>query len=126
MNIKLPKYLLPATKKFIKTVVDELEQKKMLSDLDEGCILMLADNYNIYLRAMEELNKGSLTFVSDRGNISASPLLRIAKDSESIYLQIMKEFGLSPLSRNKLVEDNPDNSELSPLEQFINQTKEIR
>ena len=118
MNLKLPKYLLPETKKFMKTVIDELTEKKMLSEIDCGCLLMMAENYNIFLKSMEELNKGSLTFLSDRGNVSPNPLLRIAKDAESVYLQIMKEFGLSPLSRNKLSDDSK--------EQFINQSKEIR
>lgn len=126
MNLKLPKYLLPETKKFMKTVIDELTEKKMLSEIDSGCLLMLAENYNIFLKSMEELNKGSLTFLSDRGNVSPNPLLRIAKDAESVYLQIMKEFGLSPLSRNKLSDDSKDSGEVSPLEQFINQSKEIR
>lgn len=126
MNLKLPKYLLPETKKFMKTVIDELTEKKMLSEIDSGCLLMMAENYNIFLKSMEELNKGSLTFLSDRGNVSPNPLLRIAKDAESVYLQIMKEFGLSPLSRNKLSDDSKDSGEVSPLEQFINQSKEIR
>ena len=126
MNLKLPKYLLPETKKFMKTVIDELTEKKMLSEIDSGCLLMLAENYNIFLKSMEELNKGSLTFLSDRGNVSPNPLLRIAKDAESVYLQIIKEFGLSPLSRNKLSDDSKDSGEVSPLEQFINQSKEIR
>lgn len=126
MNLKLPKYLLPETKKFMKTVIDELTEKKMLSEIDSGCLLMMAENYNIFLKSMEELNKGSLTFLSDRGNVSPNPLLRIAKDAESVYLQIMKEFGLSPLSRNKLSDDSTDSGEVSPLEQFINQSKEIR
>lgn len=126
MNLKLPKYLLPETKKFMKTVIDELTEKKMLSEIDLGCLLMMAENYNIFLKSMEELNKGSLTFLSDRGNVSPNPLLRIAKDAESVYLQIMKEFGLSPLSRNKLSDDSKDSGEVSPLEQFINQSKEIR
>lgn len=125
MNLKLPKYLLPETKKFMKTVIDELTEKKMLSEIDSGCLLMMAENYNIFLKSMEELNKGSLTFLSDRGNVSPNPLLRIAKDAESVYLQIMKEFGLSPLSRNKLSDDSTDSGEVSPLEQFINQSKEI-
>lgn len=119
-NLKYPKGISSTTKAFISDVIDKLRGSGDLENVDSASLLMLAENYEMFLKVSQELKSSGLTFTSDRGNISLNPLVKIWKDSQILCQSIMDSYGLTVKSRRKLDKDS-DNDSDSPLTQFLNE-----
>ncbi len=116
----------PEAKEYIQDVLSMLEEKGIIEDVDDAAIQMLAYNYSTFIKANKIIEKEGLTVLSDRGNIAEHPAVKIGRDAQSQALKVMCEFGLTAKSRSKLHTLNNMDSEVSPLEAFINSRKELR
>ena len=86
--------------------------------IDEAAIYILADSYNQYLKATDNVNTVGLTVPGARNSVVANPCVRIAKDNKATCLSIMQEMGLTLKSRNKMnVLENE--TEKTPLQNFF-------
>ena len=125
-NFKLPTGLNKETRDYMKDVIAMLTDNGVMEDVDVAALNMLAHNYNTFIVANKQLQKDGLTVTSDRGNISEHPLIKVAKDAQTQAMKVMVEFGLTAKSRAKLPQIDNVDDELSPLEQFVKNNKEIR
>lgn len=113
----------PEAKEYIQSVLQMLEENGIIEDVDDAAIKMLAYNYSTFIKANKIIEDEGLTVVSDRGNIAEHPAVKIGRDAQSQALKVMQEFGLTAKSRSKLPKLNTPDTEVSPLEAFINKKK---
>ena len=127
------KFIIPAdieheAKNYIQDVLEMLESNGVMEDVDTAALTMLARNYSMFIKASKQLEKDGLTVVSDRGNLSPHPAIKIAKDAQTQAMKVMAEFGLTAKARTKLPKLEANTATDSPLEAFIksNKKKEVR
>lgn len=127
------KFIIPAdieseAKTYIQDVLEMLKSNGVMEDVDTAALTMLARNYSMFIKASKQLEKDGLTVVSDRGNLSPHPAIKIAKDAQTQAMKVMVEFGLTAKARTKLPKLDANTGTESPLEAFIksNKKKEVR
>ena len=125
-NFKIPTDIEKEAKDYMKDVILMLEDNSLMKDVDNAALTMLARNYSMFIKASKQLEKDGLTVVSDRGNIAPHPAIKIAKDAQIQAKKVMEKFGLTAKDRTKIAKLNSGDKELSPLEQFVKNSKEVR
>lgn len=125
-NFKIPTDIEKEAKDYMKDVILMLEDNSLMKDVDNAALTMLARNYSMFIKASKQLEKDGLTVVSDRGNIAPHPAIKIAKDAQILAMKVMEKFGLTAKDRTKIAKLNSGDKELSPLEQFVKNSKEVR
>lgn len=120
----IPNDIEEEAKNYIQDVVNMLENASLMESVDSAALTMLARNYSIFIKASKQLEKDGLTVVSDRGNLSPHPAIKIAKDAEVVCIKLMEKFGLTVKDRSKLPAF--DSTDDSPLVDFVKNAKEIR
>ena len=125
-NFKIPTDIEKEAKDYMKDVILMLEDNSLMKDVDNAALTMLARNYSMFIKASKQLEKDGLTVVSDRGNIAPHPAIKIAKDAQIQAMKVMEKFGLTAKDRTKIAKLNSGDKELSPPEQFVKNSKEVR
>ena len=125
-NFKIPTDIEKEAKEYMKNVIQMLDESGVMQDVDNAALTMLARNYSMFIKASKQLEKDGLTVVSDRGNIAPHPAIKIAKDAQIQAMKVMEKFGLTAKDRTKIAKLSDNSKELSPLEQFIKHSKEVR
>lgn len=125
-NFKIPTDIEKEAKDYMKDVILMLEDNSLMKNVDNAALTMLARNYSMFIKASKQLEKDGLTVVSDRGNIAPHPAIKIAKDAQIQAMKVMEKFGLTAKDRTKIAKLSDNRKELSPLEQFVKDSKEIR
>ncbi len=125
-KFKIPTDIEKEAKDYMKDVILMLEDNSLMKDVDNAALTMLARNYSMFIKASKQLEKDGLTVVSDRGNIAPHPAIKIAKDAQIQAMKVMEKFGLTAKDRTKIAKLNSGDKELSPLEQFVKNSKEVR
>lgn len=130
MNTKfiIPVDIEDEAKTYIQDVLKMLEENGVMEDVDTAALTMLARNYSMFIKASKQIEKDGLTVISDRGNLSPHPAIKIAKDAQTQAMKVMAEFGLTAKARTKLPKLDANTGTESPLEAFIksNKKKEVR
>ena len=125
-KFKIPTDIEKEAKDYMKDVILMLEDNSLMKNVDNAALTMLARNYIMFIKASKQLEKDGLTVVSDRGNIAPHPAIKIAKDAQIQAMKVMEKFGLTAKDRTKIAKLNSGDKELSPLEQFVKNSKEVR
>ena len=125
-NFKIPTDIEKEAKDYMKDVILMLEDNSLMKNVDNAALTRLARNYSMFIKASKQLEKDGLTVVSDRGNIAPHPAIKIAKDAQIQAMKVMEKFGLTAKDRTKIAKLNSGDKELSPLEQFVKNSKEVR
>lgn len=122
-QIEFSEKLAPEALEYIQDVLQMLEEKGIIEDVDDAAIKMLAYNYSTFIKANKIIEDEGLTVTSDRGNVSEHPAVKIARDAQTQAMKVMAEFGLTAKARCKLPKLNTSEDEDSPLESFIKNKK---
>lgn len=125
-NFKIPKDIEKEAKEYMTNVIKMLEENGVMKDVDTAALTMLARNYSMFIKASKQLELEGLTVTSDRGNIAPHPAIKIAKDAQTQAMRVMEKFGLTAKDRTKIAKLSDNSKELSPLEQFVKDSKEVR
>lgn len=125
-NFKIPKDIEKEAKEYMTNVIKMLEDNGVMKDVDTAALTMLARNYSMFIKASKQLELEGLTVQSDRGNIAPHPAIKIAKDAQTQAMRVMEKFGLTAKDRTKIAKLSDNSKELSPLEQFVKDSKEVR
>lgn len=126
MKIDLPKNLNKQAVAYVNNMVRRLEEAEAIEEVDSEAIKMLAYNLSAFYDASEKLCKEGYTIMTDRGNVTASPWVRIQKDAQASAMRLMKDFGLTLASREKIISLNGTVDNSSPLDTFIKSNLELR
>lgn len=125
-NFKIPTDIEKEAKDYMKDVILMLEDNSLMKNVDNAALTMLARNYSMFIKASKQLEIDGLTVTSDRGNIAPHPAIKIAKDAQIQAMKVMEKFGLTAKDRTKIAKLSDNSKELSPLEQFVKDSKEVR
>lgn len=125
-NFKIPSDIEKEAKNYMVNVVNMLEENGLMENVDTAALTMLARNYSMFIKASKQLEIDGLTVTSDRGNIAPHPAIKIAKDAQTQAMRVMEKFGLTAKDRTKIAKLSENNKELSPLEKFVKDSKEVR
>ncbi len=83
----------------------QFTQRMIINDLDGYYIVFDTKNWNTELDTLA---------------------IKIAKDAQIQAMKVMEKFGLTAKDRTKIAKLSDNSKELSPLEQFVKDSKEIR
>ncbi|WP_268034813.1 phage terminase small subunit P27 family [Algoriphagus sp. PAP.12] len=107
-SMTAPSFLKGESKKAFQILVDELGLNGygLLTTLDATAIILLADAYGEYLRVCKEIEEDGLV-IEDYNNRKAlvqkaHPLLGYKRQLFRDIVVLLKEFGCTPASRNKV------------------------
>jgi P27 family predicted phage terminase small subunit len=104
---------------YMAAVRAKLEAAGKWEDVDIAALEMLRLNLDLMNQAKETIDEEGLFLLSDRGNKAAHPAVRMFKEFQGKAVEIMKDYGLTALSRKKLDRGDPPKEEPSPLEEFL-------
>jgi len=110
----------------MKDVCDMLEAKGVAETVDNAALTMLARNYSMFIKAGKELEKSTLLLMSDRGNASPNPLIKIQKDAQTQAMKVMEKFGLTAKDRTRIAKLDDSDDDDSPLTAFVKGEIETR
>lgn len=105
------------TSEYINSVIAKLENLRQVDDADFGMLRILAENYNTFLCASDELNASTLTIINTSGNVVRNPIIDIKQKAENACIAISRELLATPKSRKTI--DKPVDVESSPLDDFF-------
>ena len=108
------------TKSFMKAVFGMLNDNKASESCDLGGLRMIMTSYEGYYRSSKKLITEGFTIEDRRGNKKPNPALTLMKTSYFQLIQLMKEFGLTPKSREHIKALSPSVDEDNPLAKFLN------
>jgi len=111
-KIRPPTWLSPRAKKIFKEIVKELGSTQILVNLDVHDLSVLSGAFDKYIDATIALNTGTLTVLETNKNGSTkevpSPYIRIQNAYSDTIKKYSVEFGLTPASRQRLIEINTE------------------
>lgn len=109
-KIRPPTWLSKRAKKIFRQIVTELEHIQVLANLDVHNLAVLSDSFDKYIEATIALNTTPLTVLETNKNGSTkevpSPYIRIQTRYSDLIKKHAVEFGLTPASRQKLIDIN--------------------
>lgn len=122
VKFKMPDKLSEETQDFMRDVVKELNKRKAIQAIDLGALRMLATSYEMYLQATEiMLDEGPI--IQIKYEKAANPAQNIATKNYAQVMKIMTEYGLTVKSRSTISTMKTTDTEISPLDSFINGSK---
>lgn len=119
MKVELPENLNKSAVAYVNNMVSRLEEAGVIEEVDSEAVKMLAYNLSAFYEASEHLTKEGYVSMSDRGNIAPSPWVRIQRDAQTSAMRLMKDFGLTLASREKINKLSGAVDSNSPLDSFI-------
>ncbi len=94
------------TQNYVKIVRDQLEKMGVLEPADEENLKFLAEQTELYNRALDELEKTGLTILDGKGKTVVNPVFQISRSAMTQITALMKELSVSCRQRRMLVKDN--------------------
>lgn len=107
------------TKKFMSAVIEMLNTSSTFDNCDLGAMRMLAQSYEMHKRASDKLMDVGPFVLDKRGNITEHPANKITKSSYAQLISIMKEYGLTMKSRERIKGLTPSIDDSNPLLEFF-------
>ena len=102
-----PAFLSKGAKRHFIETAKVLTEMRIMSDSDAPALAMYAQSYQIRRDALKIVEAEGLTVTSPRnGFLMQHPALGIANTAQDRCLKIMKELGLTPASRNRVLRVN--------------------
>lgn len=98
------------TQKFMAEVEAFLKRKyNEIQPHWEGQLQLLATNYDLFIKAKEQVDVDGLLVKNRMGGWDKHPLLTTVKDANIQVIKLINEFGLSPSANGKIKEKSDDN-----------------
>lgn len=105
-----PKTLTPEAKSEWNRVVKELDAAGAISKLDRAILTMYCQAWAIAQLAQVDIDERGVLVPGDRGMVK-NPSLQIRRDASAEAGRWMKELGLTPASRSRIVPLSDEDSE---------------
>ena len=125
-NTLIPSKVCDRTKRFMRDLLEVLDQNNVHSVLDKPAIQLLAYTYDNYIKATEMIEQSDIVvyhYTSTGKNLKAHPAVKIQLDAQVQLTKLLIEFGLTPKSR-KDIDSAKVQPDASPLELFIQKHKD--
>ena len=103
----MPDWLKGRAKKFWEDYAPGLEARGLLTALDQAPFTMLCLGYDLMCEASKIVKREGAVITGPRGKPGVHPALRVLWRMENQVLHSLKEFGMTPLSRQRIVVTPP-------------------
>lgn len=107
------------TKLMIKDIVRNLQNNRGLDFSDVPQLHRMATAYDTYLECVEVLSKEGFTMINNKGETVKRPEANLLKENWSQYLELAKEYGMTPKSLGKIKNSDSSKDTESPFEKYI-------
>lgn len=87
-----------------------VQDRYTLSDEYILTLDMIANNYNLYYQAKDIIDKDGLITDDKRGSEKAHPLLTPMQHAQDKILQLIKQYGLTPMSKSRIKRNDDENA----------------
>ena len=101
---KAPDWLSDNAKRKWKELTPELKKRGLLTAIDKTALALLCLHYDLAAEAGKTLKAEGTTVTDERGLTRKHPACQVLRDNSQSFARYMAEFGLSPSSRNKLID----------------------
>lgn len=125
IEFKCPKNSSQETKKFMESVLEMLNTSNTFENCDLGALRMLALSYEMYKKASDELMIEGPIILDKQKRPVEHPANKITKNYYAQLISIMKEFGLTMKSRERIKSLTPAIDEDNPLLNFLRNEKDL-
>jgi P27 family predicted phage terminase small subunit len=114
---KCPSHLDAEAKLEWRRVAPKLFELGLLTEIDGEALAAYCSSWSIWVQAKEHLAEEGLTVVGPRGGVRASPWIAIARGAQRDLQSLAAEFGLTPLSRQRIHVTPPEKPD--PFEELL-------
>lgn len=114
-----PSWLDDDAKKEWRRISKDLYEAGLLRNVDGTALANYCHNYSTWKQASLLVQEKGLLIKTTNGNIIQSPALGIANVAGREVMKALKEFGMTPSSRARLVPDNDEEKESTLEEQLF-------
>lgn len=123
-RFKLPDNMSPTTEYFIKNIISQLKADNKIDDNDELSFYMLAEAMDDYVKAKADIAENGSIQKGDSGRRYVNPSCNLAHLAWSNIMSILKQYGLTKMSKGKIKYINNPNSQTDPLSEILNMDDE--
>lgn len=111
--------LSPETKEYIDTITAQMEKIGFLEDADRKNIDLLASQYELYVRAVKDLDTNGFTITDTKNRRVVNPAFNIQRSAMTNIISLMRELSLSARQR-RLLTNAGQVEEEDPMDLFLN------
>lgn len=111
--------LSPETKEYIDTITAQMEKIGFLEDADRKNIDLLASQYELYVRAVKDLDTNGFTITDTKNRRVVNPAFNIQRSAMTNIISLMRELSLSARQRRLLTNAGQVDEE-DPMDLFLN------
>lgn len=111
--------LSPETKEYIDTITAQMEKIGFLEDADRKNIDLLASQYELYVRAVKDLDTNGFTITDTKNRKVVNPAFNIQRSAMTNILGLIRELSLSARQRRLLTSAGQVEEE-DPMDLFLN------
>ena len=94
--------LSPETQDYISTITAQMEKIGFLEDADKKNIELLGSQYELYVRAMKELEQTGLTVTDKQNRTVVNPAFNVQRSAMVNIVSLIRELSLSARQRRLL------------------------
>lgn len=110
--------LSPETQEYIDTITAQMEKIGFLEEADRKNIDLLASQYELYVRAVKDLDKNGFTTRDKLNRTVTNPAFAIQRSAMTNIISLMRELSLSARQR-RLLTSAGQTEEEDPMDLFL-------
>ena len=110
------------TKKYIEVITKEMESIGVLEEADRENLGLLKTQYELYIRALDDIEKNGLTYVDKSGKSHTNPAFSVQRSAMQNITALLRELSISARQRRFLTKDAIV-QEVDPMDEFLDSLK---
>lgn len=110
------------TEIYISTITKEMEGIGVLEEADKENLGLLKTQYELYVRALEDIEENGLTYIDKYGKRHTNPSFSIQRSAMQNITALLRELSISARQRRFLTKDSIV-QEVDPMDEFLNSMK---
>src|SRR5262245_47876165 len=99
----MPAHLDHEARKEWRRLVRMLTKMRVLTEADGIALATLCQAYSTMAKAQTQLSRTGIIFKTPNGFLQQNPLLKVVNQQAEIIIKHLREFGLTPASRSRLI-----------------------
>ncbi len=90
-------------------------EDNLLNPLFETAFLAMAKSWDVFMTATDKLSEEGYVITDNRGVKRKHPLSQVARNAQTTFLTFARDFGLTPMSRQRMPLPSPKEKSLREL-----------
>ncbi len=107
------------TEIYISTITKEMESIGVLEEADKENLGLLKTQYELYVRALDDIEKNGLTYIDKYDHKHTNPAFSVQRSAMQNITALLRELSISARQRRFLTKDAIVQTE-DPMDEFLN------